>query len=365
MKAPNWILAAAVAASLNAALLAAQDKAPTLKVGDPAPPLQTGQWVQGEPVKSFDKGKAYIVEFWATWCGPCRVSIPHLNEIHEKYKDKGLIVIGQNCWERDESKVAPFIQTMGKKMTYRVAMDDKTGSSRGKMAETWMTAAGQNGIPSAFLVDTEGRIAWIGHPMQLKEDVIEKVLAGKFDVQKAAADYAREKKNTAALNKAWGELNQAVRAKDWPAAEAKLAEAEPLLPEGSKDAAAFMRFNIELGKGDSAAAQKTASGISEKNPDNAGIQNQIAWRLLSDKSLKDLDLDLAEKIALRANSAAKGKDAGILDTLARAQFMNGKKAQAIDTQELAVKAANDDTKDGLQKTLDSYKKGELPDVGDE
>jgi len=151
----------------------------TLKVGDPAPRLQTGKWIQGEPVKSFEKGKAYLVEFWATWCPPCRTSIPHLNEIHKKFKDKGLVVIGMDCWERDESLVAPFVKKMGDKMTYRVALDDKTSNKKGQMAQTWMDAAGRDGIPSAFLVDTQGKIAWIGHPMELKEQVIEDALAGR------------------------------------------------------------------------------------------------------------------------------------------------------------------------------------------
>src|SRR5438445_5118109 len=149
----------------------------TLKVGDPAPKLQTGKWVQGEPVKNIENGKAYIVEFWATWCGPCRTAIPHLNETWQKYKNKGLIVIGQNCAERDESLVAPFIKQMGDKMTYRVALDDKTKNKNGAMSETWMEAAGQNGIPTAFLVNTKGKIAWIGHPMQLEEKTIEAALA--------------------------------------------------------------------------------------------------------------------------------------------------------------------------------------------
>src|SRR5262245_17230511 len=163
----------------------------TLKVGDPAPKLQTGNWVQGEPVKEFQKDKAYIVEFWATWCGPCRASIPHLNEIYQKYKVKDLVVIGQDCWERDESLVAPFVKNMGDKMTYRVALDDKQGSDKGKMAETWMAAAGQNGIPTAFLVNKKGIIAWIGHPMEMKEKTIDDVLAGTFDVHKAAVDYEK------------------------------------------------------------------------------------------------------------------------------------------------------------------------------
>src|SRR5260221_74318 len=165
------------ATALNTCLSAAE---PTLKVGDPAPKLQTGKWVQSESVKEIEKGKAYIVEFWATWCGPCRVSIPHLNEIHMKYKDKGLVVIGQDAFEQDEGLVAPFVKKMGSKMTYRVALDDKEGSEKGKMAETWMTAAGQTEIPTAFVVDTKGMIAWIGHPMEQKDTLIKAVLDGTF-----------------------------------------------------------------------------------------------------------------------------------------------------------------------------------------
>jgi hypothetical protein len=72
-------------------------------------------------------------------------------------------------------------------MTYRVALDDKTTDEQGRMAKTWMEAAGLESIPSAFLVDTKGVIAWIGHPMELKEKVIEDVLAGTYDPHKAAA----------------------------------------------------------------------------------------------------------------------------------------------------------------------------------
>ena len=153
---------------------------PTLKVGDPAPKLQTGEWVQGKQMKEFQKGNAYIIEFWATWCGPCRTSIPHLNGIHKRFKDQGLTVIGQNCWEWDDSLVLPFVKKMGDKMTYCVALDDKPVHEKGRMAETWMVAAGCQSIPSAFVVDTKGIVVWIGHPLQLKKTMIANVLAGKF-----------------------------------------------------------------------------------------------------------------------------------------------------------------------------------------
>src|SRR5580700_2773202 len=176
-----WAVTLALVAGLTMTAAAA-----TLNVGDPAPKLQTGKFVQGDPVTEFAPGKAYIVEFWATWCGPCRASIPHLNETSIKFKDKGLIVIGQDCSEPDESKVAPFVKSMGESMTYRVALDDKEGSEKGKMADTWMQAAGQNGIPTAFLIDTTGHVAWIGHPMALQEKTIDAVLAGNYNAKEAA-----------------------------------------------------------------------------------------------------------------------------------------------------------------------------------
>jgi thiol-disulfide isomerase/thioredoxin len=185
MKAEQLKLGAALL-SLAVGMTFGAAAAPTLKVGDPAPKLDTGKWVQGDPVKNFEKGKAYIVEFWATWCGPCRASIPHLNEVYEKYKDKGLVVIGQNCWEQDDAEVAPFVKKMGDKMTYRVALDDKSSDAKGAMAKTWMAAAGRKGIPSAFLIDTKGTIAWIGHPMELTDQLIDDALAGKVPVSKSA-----------------------------------------------------------------------------------------------------------------------------------------------------------------------------------
>ena len=57
------------------------------------------------------------------------------------------------------------------------------------MATTWMAAAGRDSIPTAFIVNQQGRIAWIGHPMEMTEKLWDDILAGHYDVAKAAADY--------------------------------------------------------------------------------------------------------------------------------------------------------------------------------
>jgi thiol-disulfide isomerase/thioredoxin len=70
------------------------------------------------------KGKqTYVVEFWATWCGPCRVSIPHLTELQKKFKTQGVTFIGVS--DETEDKVKPFVDKMGDKMDYTVAVDDE------------------------------------------------------------------------------------------------------------------------------------------------------------------------------------------------------------------------------------------------
>ena len=156
----------------------------TLKTGDAAPKLNCGEWIQGKPVSEFAKDKAYLIEFWATWCVPCVAAIPHLNALHLKFKEKGLVVIGQNVEGKDQTPVKAFVKKMADRMTYPVALDQMSGSEQGSMGKMWLEAAGLNGIPSAFLVGKDGRLAWIGHPNELKEKMIEEALADKADRSK-------------------------------------------------------------------------------------------------------------------------------------------------------------------------------------
>ena len=117
---------------------------------------------------SLEPGKVYVVEFWATWCGPCRVTIPHLTELQKKHVD--VVFIGVSVCEQDQDAVKPYVEAMGDQMAYRVAMDldpREGGWQRRHHGHDVDAAARQGGIPIAFIIDKDGRIAWIGHPISL------------------------------------------------------------------------------------------------------------------------------------------------------------------------------------------------------
>ena len=110
-------------------------------------PSFTLQDLNGKQVRLSDfKGKVVLLDFWATWCGPCVRTIPHLDALHKKYKDQGLVVIGINN-ERDHAKVKAFAKD---RMSYIILLD----------ADEQFTEYGIRGIPTAFYIDKEGKIRY-------------------------------------------------------------------------------------------------------------------------------------------------------------------------------------------------------------
>ncbi|MGX5805143.1 TlpA disulfide reductase family protein [Bradyrhizobium sp. Arg314] len=157
-----------------------------LRMDSPAPAIKMENWLRGEPLTAFQPGKLYIVEFWATWCGPCVAAMPHLAELQEKYKDRGLEVVGVATSERaptaDEARTQldAWLTRNCSYLNYRIAFDFS-----GEMDKLWMEPSFSLGIPTSFIVDRDGAIAFIGHPMDLDE-VLPKVIDGTWRTSKQA-----------------------------------------------------------------------------------------------------------------------------------------------------------------------------------
>ncbi|MDR6785503.1 thiol-disulfide isomerase/thioredoxin [Pedobacter africanus] len=153
---------------------------PRLGIGDKAPELRHGAWLKGRPVKTYEKDRLYVVEFWATWCGPCVGMIPHLSKIARQHASD-VSVIGVNIWEDSHGadkprekpydvnlpRVKNFLKGMGSKVDYNIVMDN----NEEYMGKRWMKAAGQVGIPCSFMVKN-GTIMWIGHPAALDSMIL-------------------------------------------------------------------------------------------------------------------------------------------------------------------------------------------------
>lgn len=184
-------------------LLAQAVVTPTVNIGQPAPSLKVAKWLKGKPVEGFEKGKLYVVEFWATWCKPCIAGMPHLSELARQYR-KDVTVLGVSILERKDtplSAIEKFVGGMGDKMDYTVGVEEGD-----LMAQHWLKAAGERGIPFSFVIDRQGRVAWLGHPKKL-DKILPQVISGTWDIA-AAAQKRKELKRLSALdNKAITLLN--------------------------------------------------------------------------------------------------------------------------------------------------------------
>ncbi|MBV8732210.1 MAG: TlpA family protein disulfide reductase [Acidobacteriia bacterium] len=94
------------------------------------------------------RGKVVLLDFWATWCGPCKIEIPWFEDFQRKNQDRGLVVVGVSMDDEGWQVVKPFMKAS--KMNYRVLIgNDQTAQVYG----------GIDALPTTFLIDREGRIA--------------------------------------------------------------------------------------------------------------------------------------------------------------------------------------------------------------
>jgi thiol-disulfide isomerase/thioredoxin len=352
----TWMLAGLAALLLSSTAAAGDEPI----VGQPAPKLTDVNWVKGSPVTEWKKGEIYVLDFWATWCPPCRKSIPHINELAKAHRGDKVNVIGVAVWPRPNMEPTDkFVADKGADMDYLIAEDIE-----GKTAKRFMDGSLSNGIPTVFVIDREGQMAWIGSPFEM-DGPFKQILAGNQDKAAfAAADKtrrdsaARDEARSARLDKHMPTINAAAKAKDWPTA---LAAADALLAEDPSDLYAVqVKYKVMRDSGDAAGATRFAvAQVKDSAVADPMALNEWAWNIVDPAQkveLSERDLDLAMAAAARADDLTQHASASIIDTLARVHFLKGDVTKAIELQRKAIEVADAEQKPQLQPALDEYLK---------
>lgn len=365
-------LAAALIGSLGQVGLSAEP----LSIGSNAPALNIEHWVQNgngkfEPVTKFANDKVYVVEFWATWCGPCIQSMPHLAKLQSDFADKGVQIVSIS--DEDLETVEKFLERPvrapkkakdddadAKPQTYReltsaycLTTDPDQSSNR-----DYMEAAEQQGIPTAFIVGKDSKIEWIGHPMEM-DGPLSKVVDGTWD----RAAFQAEMKAKREAERMMQEVQELAQAGKFDAAVDKI---DAALKDASEPQRAFqlrmLKMQLLLAGSKNAEAAKLSEVIFTELAGKPEMVNGFAWNLfeMADQGGPRADEVLKQAVIAcekEVDKATKEVKASLWDTTAHILNMLGDKAKALKLEEAAVEIAEGQDLEFMKQFLDELKKG--------
>ncbi len=345
----STIMTGLCAAGLLASAALAQTDDTDIKemtIGSVAPPLEITHVLKGEAPKEFEDGKVYVVEFWATWCGPCIASMPHITSLQKKYEDYGVQFVGVS--DEPLPTVVKWLLKEGnnERTGYTLTTDPDES-----VKNAYFRAAGQRGIPCAFIVGKDGHVEWIGHPMRIDEP-LESVVKDSWDRAEYKTSWEEKTRAEREMARQRQALMTAMRKQDW---DTVMSMYDGMIEKAPGDmnlkSQKFMIMLTEMNEPE--MAYDYAEGLVEAT-DDAMALNSMAWQVLTNPAVQTRDADFALRAAKKAATLAP-KDAAILDTLARAYHDTGALKKAVFHQREAVKLAPEGRmKDDMVKVLAEY-----------
>lgn len=312
---------------------------PPLDIGAPAPPISGVTWLHGAPVTHYVPGHIYVLEFWATWCEPCRQTFPYLAGLAARYQGK-VTVIAVDSFERatpgaasPTALVKHFAAAMGSSMPYPIAID---GPQR-TMAQQWMLRSGETAIPVAFVVDGHGRLAWAGFPMNVGP-VVQAVAAGTWN----AAAFGKERSAANAEAAAKQTVLTAVALlvhQNKPGLALQTLNRGIAAHSGLAAGFGLLKFHLMLMAGDPNACEFGLKLAESQYGNDANTLDQIGTAIVKSRRVKNANYKIAVQIEQQANLLSGRTSCVMLDDLATAQFKAGDAVAAAATERLALDRA--------------------------
>jgi len=344
----------------------------TLGIGSPAPKLDVEHWVQDgngffKPVTEFKPGHVYVVEFWATWCGPCVSSMPHLAALQTRLRGQNVQIVSIS--DEPLEQVEAFLKRetegpQGEKTTFAAitsAYSLTTDPDR-SAHEDYMDASNQQGIPTAFIVGKDGIIEWIGHPMEMDEP-LDQIVGGKWDRKEFAEMYVAKQAFGETLQKLSRLANSGKFAEAIALVDAEMAKK---LPAEIETQLVGIKHQIKLMGG--MVDDEVSAFLRQKitgNRGNAVAVAQIGWSLHQmtqrapdgavQPGMKELIQETIVALQAEVEGAEKELQPLLLDTVAHLHEAIGDLDAAIASQQAAVDSADERTKERLSRYLDQLK----------